>query len=69
MRPAMAACCSAPEIAPLGMPTTNAKGYFIGGNYGIDKNIYASARWLSASEVYGQPFEVDVMQLELNTRF
>ena len=48
---------------------TNAKGYFIGGNYGIDKNIYASARWLSASEVYGQPFEVDVMQLELNTRF
>ena len=48
---------------------TNAKGYFIGGNYGIDKNIYASARGLSASEVYGQPFEVDVMQLELNTRF
>ena len=48
---------------------TNAKGYFIGANYGIEKNIYASARWLSASEVYGQPFEVDVMQLELNTRF
>ena len=44
-------------------------GYFIGANYGIDKNIYASARWLSASEVYGAPFEVDVMQLELNTRF
>lgn len=48
---------------------TNAKGYFIGANYGIEKNIYASARWLSGSEVYGQPFEVDVMQLELNTRF
>lgn len=48
---------------------TNAKGYFIGGNYGIDKNIYASARWLSASEVYGAPFDIDVMQLELNTRF
>ena len=48
---------------------TNAKGYFVGGSYGIDKNIYASARWLSASEVYGAPFEVDVMQLELNTRF
>ncbi|AIB36163.1 MULTISPECIES: putative porin [Pseudomonas] len=48
---------------------TNAKGYFIGANYGIEKNIYASARWLSASQVYGAPFEVDVMQLELNTRF
>lgn len=48
---------------------TEAKGYFIGANYGIEKNIYASARWLSASEVYGAPFEVDVMQLELNTRF
>ncbi|QXI25838.1 putative porin [Pseudomonas vanderleydeniana] len=48
---------------------TNAKGYFIGGNYSLDKNIVASARWLSAEEVYGDPFQVDVFQLELNTRF
>ncbi|WP_267268289.1 putative porin [Pseudomonas protegens] len=48
---------------------TNAKGYFVGGNYGIDKNIYATARYMSASEVYGPRYEVDVMQLELNTRF
>ncbi|WP_419736234.1 putative porin [Pseudomonas sp. COR18] len=48
---------------------TNAKGYFIGGNYSLDKNIIASARWLSAEEVYGDPFQVDVFQLELNTRF
>ncbi|WP_047336682.1 putative porin [Pseudomonas protegens] len=48
---------------------TNAKGYFLGGNYGIDKNIYATARYMSASEVYGPRYEVDVMQLELNTRF
>ncbi|UVM13930.1 putative porin [Pseudomonas protegens] len=48
---------------------TNAKGYFLGGNYGIDKNIYATARYMSASEVYGPRYELDVMQLELNTRF
>ncbi|MCD9568487.1 putative porin [Pseudomonas protegens] len=48
---------------------TNAKGYFLGGNYGIDKNIYATARYMSASEVYGPRYEVDLMQLELNTRF
>lgn len=48
---------------------TNAKGYFLGGNYGFDKNVYASARWLSSEAVYGAPFDIDVLQLEVNTRF
>jgi hypothetical protein len=48
---------------------TNAKGYFLGGNYGIEDNVFATARWLSSEEVYGAPFDIDVLQLELNTRF
>ncbi|MBC3362261.1 putative porin [Pseudomonas sp. SWRI154] len=48
---------------------TNAKGYFLGGNYGIEDNVLATARWLSSEEVYGAPFAIDVLQLELNTRF
>ncbi len=48
---------------------TNAKGYFLGANYGIEDNVYATVRWLSAEEVYGAPFDIDVLQLELNTRF
>lgn len=48
---------------------TNAKGYFIGGNYGLAKNVYATGRWMSTEAVYGAPFDIDVMQLEINTRF
>ncbi|MCC4262714.1 putative porin [Pseudomonas aestusnigri] len=48
---------------------TNAKGYFVGGHYGLADRVYGSARWLSSEEVYGAPFEIDVLQLELNTRF
>lgn len=48
---------------------TNAKGYFIGGNYGLAKNVYATGRWLSTEAVYGAPFDIDVLQLEINTRF
>lgn len=48
---------------------TNAKGYFMGGNYGLAKNVFATGRWLSSEAVYGAPFDIDVLQLELNTRF
>ncbi|WP_030131567.1 putative porin [Pseudomonas sp. QTF5] len=48
---------------------TNAKGYFLGGNYGLAKNVSATGRWLSSEAVYGAPFDIDVLQLEINTRF
>lgn len=48
---------------------TNAKGYFLGGNYGLAKNVYATGRWMSTEAVYGAPFDIDVLQLEINTRF
>jgi hypothetical protein len=48
---------------------TNAKGYFLGANYGLAKNVVASGRWLNSEAVYGAPFDIDVMQLEINTRF
>jgi len=48
---------------------TNAKGYFVGGNYGFAERVYGTARWISSEEVYGAPFDIDVLQLEINTRF
>lgn len=48
---------------------TNAKGYFMGGNYGLAKNVSATGRWMSTEAVYGAPFDIDVLQLEINTRF
>ena len=48
---------------------TDAKGYFIGGSYGLDKNTWLSLRWLSADSIVGPPLGIDVMQLDLNAKF
>lgn len=48
---------------------TNARGYYIGGAYAVDKKTTLNGRWLSSREVYGQPIAIDVLQVELNTRF
>lgn len=48
---------------------TNARGYTLGGTYAFDKNTSLSGRWLSSKTIYSSPLAIDVMQLELNTRF
>jgi len=48
---------------------TNAKGFFVGGSYGLYKNTWLAARWMSADEVTGLPLSIDVFQLDLNARF
>ena len=48
---------------------TNARGYFLGGSYAIDKNMWFTGRWISTKEVYGPPLSIDTLQLEFNARF
>jgi len=48
---------------------TNARGYIISGALGLFDNTWLSARWLSASEVFGPPLAIDVVQLDLNAGF
>ena len=48
---------------------TNTKGYHVGGAWGIAHNAWLSARWLSATEATGAPYAVDVLQLDINSRF
>lgn len=48
---------------------TNAKGFVLGGSYGISKNTWFTARYFSATEVSGPPLAIDVLQLDLNARF
>ncbi|MFN7087414.1 MAG: putative porin [Burkholderiales bacterium] len=48
---------------------TNHKGFMIGGAYGLDKNIWLSARWMSSDQISGLPLSIDVLQLDLNARF
>jgi hypothetical protein len=53
----------------FGLGGTNLKGYFIGGNLGISDNVWASLRWMSANNIAGSPYSVDVVQFDLNARF
>jgi len=48
---------------------TDAKGYIIGGSYGLDKNTWLSLRWLSADAIDGPPLSIDTLQIDLNARF
>jgi hypothetical protein len=48
---------------------TNTKGWVIGGNYGLMKNVWLTGRWLSGDVITGARYGVDVMQLDLNSRF
>jgi len=48
---------------------TDAKGYFLGASYSLDHHTWLSARWMSADQIDGLPFAVDVFQLDLNAKF
>lgn len=53
----------------FGLGGTNLKGYFVGGSLGLGSNVWATARWMSANQVAGAPYAVDIFQLDLNARF
>lgn len=48
---------------------TNAKGYFIGGWMGVGNGVNIGARWMSANEIVGEAFAIDVLQIDLNAHF
>lgn len=48
---------------------TDNKGYFLGGQYGLDRNTWLSLKWMSADGISALRYGVDVLQLDLNARF
>jgi hypothetical protein len=48
---------------------TDAKGWFVGGAYGIARNTSLRFRYLSANEIDNPPLAIDVFQLDLTTKF
>ncbi|MBX9965671.1 MAG: putative porin [Burkholderiales bacterium] len=58
---------------------TDTKGYFIGGFYGLDRNVFLRLRYLSGNEITGPaigngtsarlPLAIDVFQADFNVRF
>ncbi|MBF5038662.1 putative porin [Methylophilus sp. 13] len=48
---------------------TDAKGFYLGAQYGLGKNAWLSSRYVSADEISGLPFSVDTFFLDFNGRF
>ena len=64
----------------FGLGGTNTKGTILGMNYGLDKNTWLSARWYSSNLIDSMvpttsttssptKFSVDLLQVDLNTKF
>ena len=48
---------------------TNAKGWVVGADLGVGKNLWASMKWTTANEIKGPPFAIDSLFVDLNYRF
>jgi hypothetical protein len=53
----------------FGLGGTNLKGYFVGANVALGQNVWATARWMSANQIAGAPYAVDILQVDINSRF
>jgi hypothetical protein len=47
---------------------TDAKGWMLGGNYGLAKNTSLMFRWFSTESIDGPPLDIDTATLDLNIR-
>ena len=48
---------------------TNAKGYTIGAKASLFDGMTVGARWMSANEISGEPFRIDVLQADIEVKF
>jgi hypothetical protein len=48
---------------------TNATGYYAWTSFGIAKNTWVRLRYMSANEIDGARYGLDIWQLDLNARF
>lgn len=48
---------------------TNSKGFVVGGQYGLSRNTWLSARWLSSREISGLPLSINTFQVNFHARF
>ena len=48
---------------------TNAKGWILGGDLGLSRNLWLSIKYTSANEISGPPLAIDTLFFDLNARF
>jgi hypothetical protein len=53
----------------FGLGGTDTEGYIVGFDLGLTRNAWVTTKVLSSNEIDGPPLSIDVLQLDLNTRF
>jgi hypothetical protein len=53
----------------FGLGGTNLKGYFLGGSVALSPFVWMTARYMSANQIAGAPYAVDIFQADLNAKF
>ena len=48
---------------------TNAEGWILGLEFGLYKNVWLTAKWLTANEISGPPLAIDIFQFDVNAGF
>ncbi|MCU0589832.1 MAG: putative porin [Syntrophobacteraceae bacterium] len=48
---------------------TNAEGWILGLEFGLYKNVWLTARWLTTNEISGPPLAIDIFQFDVNAGF
>ena len=48
---------------------TNLKGFGVGGNLALSRNVFIGLRWLSATAIAGPQYKQDIIQIDINSRF
>ena len=48
---------------------TNAKGWLLKGEFGLYRNVWLTARWISSDEIKEPQIGVDTLQVDINARF
>jgi hypothetical protein len=48
---------------------TNAKGWLIGGKYGLYRNVWLQVKWYTTDEISGPQLSIDTLQMDMNARF
>lgn len=48
---------------------TNNKGFILGAQYGLSRNTWLTARWLSSREITGLPLSINTLQVNFNAKF
>lgn len=48
---------------------TNAKGWILGAEYGLYRDVWLKARWITSDEIEGAPLAIDTLQVDVNAKF